>query len=398
MIIELAKHIENLLLENDCVIIPGFGGFIVQYIPARRIKEENIFLSPCRAVGFNPQLNLNDGLLIQSYMQAYDMNYPEACRLVDDVVLKLREQLSEKGEVEIYGVGKLILNIENTIDFCPNEDGVFTPSLYGFSSFEMFELSKEMPALIKYPVEETMGNNQKYNTLIIRINRAWLKNTVAIAAAILFFFFLSTPVDNTYVDPENYASLGDAGLFNHIRSQSVATSLIKVTDSERMQETVLAFKGQTLKKKSIVKEPEKKEPMSMSEKNMIKVQISSDEVFSEKKEKTDKVCSNVIEGPVIKKKKLIEANISNNASREKLIKQVRYHIIVASVTNVTDAEKSIQFFADRGYPGGTMIKGDGRVRIAISSFTDRKAADAEWVHLRKTELFQNAWILTSRDK
>ncbi len=398
MIIELAKHIENLLLENDCVIIPGFGGFIVQYIPARRIKEENIFLPPCRTVGFNPQLNLNDGLLIQSYMQVYDMNYPEACRLVDDVVLKLREQLSEKGEVEIYGVGKLILNIENTIDFCPNEDGVFTPSLYGFSSFEMFELSKEMPALIKYPVEQTMGNNQKYNTLIIRINRTWLKNTVAIAAAILFFFFLSTPVDNTYVDPENYASLGDAGLFSHIRSQSVATSLIKVADSKRMQEAVLAFKDQTLKKKSVIKEPEKKEPMSMSEKNMIKIPISSDEVFSEKEEKTDKICSSVIEKPVIKKKKLIETNISNNASREKLIKQVRYHIIVASVTNVTDAEKSIQFFADRGYPGGTMIKGDGRVRIAISSFTDRKSADAEWVRLRETELFQNAWILTSRDK
>ena len=26
--IELARHIEILLLENDCVIIPDFGGFI----------------------------------------------------------------------------------------------------------------------------------------------------------------------------------------------------------------------------------------------------------------------------------------------------------------------------------------------------------------------------------
>ena len=26
--IELAKHIEVLLLENDCVIVPGLGGFI----------------------------------------------------------------------------------------------------------------------------------------------------------------------------------------------------------------------------------------------------------------------------------------------------------------------------------------------------------------------------------
>lgn len=34
--IELAQHIEVLLLENDCVIVPGFGGFIAHYAPAMR--------------------------------------------------------------------------------------------------------------------------------------------------------------------------------------------------------------------------------------------------------------------------------------------------------------------------------------------------------------------------
>ena len=43
--IELAQHIETLLLENDCVIVPGFGGFVAHYSPATRIKEENIFTS-----------------------------------------------------------------------------------------------------------------------------------------------------------------------------------------------------------------------------------------------------------------------------------------------------------------------------------------------------------------
>ena len=36
--IELARHIEILLLENDCVIIPDFGGFIAHYQPARYIN------------------------------------------------------------------------------------------------------------------------------------------------------------------------------------------------------------------------------------------------------------------------------------------------------------------------------------------------------------------------
>ena len=39
--IELAQHIEVLLLESDCVIVPGFGGFVAHYAPATHIKEEN---------------------------------------------------------------------------------------------------------------------------------------------------------------------------------------------------------------------------------------------------------------------------------------------------------------------------------------------------------------------
>ena len=31
--IELARHIEILLLENDCVIVPELGGFIAHYQP-----------------------------------------------------------------------------------------------------------------------------------------------------------------------------------------------------------------------------------------------------------------------------------------------------------------------------------------------------------------------------
>ena len=76
--IELAQHIEALLLENDCVIVPGFGGFVAHYAPATHVKEENLFLPPTRTIGFNPQLKLNDGVLVQSYMSAYDTSFADA--------------------------------------------------------------------------------------------------------------------------------------------------------------------------------------------------------------------------------------------------------------------------------------------------------------------------------
>ena len=54
--IELAQHIEALLLENDCVIVPNFGGFVAHYAPATYVKEEHLFLPPTRIIGFNSQL------------------------------------------------------------------------------------------------------------------------------------------------------------------------------------------------------------------------------------------------------------------------------------------------------------------------------------------------------
>ena len=66
--IELAKHIEVLLLENDCVIVPGLGGFIAHYRSSIYNKEMREFYPPVRTIGFNPKLVMNDGLLVQSYM------------------------------------------------------------------------------------------------------------------------------------------------------------------------------------------------------------------------------------------------------------------------------------------------------------------------------------------
>lgn len=138
--IELARHIEILLLENDCVIIPDFGGFIAHYQPARYIKEENLYLPPVRTIGFNPQLTINDGLLVQSYMQAHHTDFPDATRMIEEEVAGLKEQLYQNGCTEMHGIGVLHYNIHSTYEFHPNEDGALSPTLYGLSSFSINRL------------------------------------------------------------------------------------------------------------------------------------------------------------------------------------------------------------------------------------------------------------------
>lgn len=60
--IELDRHIEILLLSNDCVIVPDFGGFMAHHVDARYDEADGTFLPPLRTLGFNPQLKMNDSL------------------------------------------------------------------------------------------------------------------------------------------------------------------------------------------------------------------------------------------------------------------------------------------------------------------------------------------------
>ena len=116
MMIELAKHIEYLLLENDCVVIPSLGGFIAHYQPAHYEESEGIFLPPIRSIGFNPQLTMNDGLLVQSYMQAYHTDFPDATRKIEEVVEKMKDHLYAEGFFEIHNLGMLRYNIYGSIE------------------------------------------------------------------------------------------------------------------------------------------------------------------------------------------------------------------------------------------------------------------------------------------
>ena len=144
--IELTKHIEILLLENDCVIVPGLGGFIAHHQPAHYEEAEGVFLPPARIVGFNSQLTMNDGLLVQSYMQVYHMDYPDALKKIGEEVELLVETLHKEGVAEMSGIGVLHYTIYGTYEFLPEEKGLLSPTLYALDAFTMKPLSAEIIA------------------------------------------------------------------------------------------------------------------------------------------------------------------------------------------------------------------------------------------------------------
>ena len=357
--IELAQHIEVLLLENDCVIVPGFGGFVAHYAPASRIKNENLFLPPTRTIGFNPQLKLNDGVLVQSYMSAYDTSFADATRMVEKEVNEFIELLHEEGKAHFENIGEIHYNIYGNYEFVPYDNKITTPALYGLDAFEMQELSaiqrKEEKILVPtQPVKEK-------KTYEISINRAFLRNAAAMIAAIVLFFAFSTPVENTYIQKNNYAQLLPNELFEQIQQQSVA-----VTPVPAIQHATQNTKKTDTKKTS----------------------ASSTQKLTADKTKTSKPIV-VKEVKVAKQETVVPVANKPQVS----VKQKPFHIIVAGGINLIDAEVIANQLKTKGFADATTLHTDGKVRVSICSFENREEATKQLLELRKNETYKNAWLL-----
>lgn len=205
--IELERHIEILLLSNDCVIVPDFGGFMAHHVDARYDEQENLFLPPQRTIGFNPQLTLNDSLLAQSYIEAYDISYPEALRRIEDEVRELRQHIECNGSYELYDLGIIRLNEYGKYEFEPCEAGILTPELYGLSSFIMKPIASSsvqtIPAAIDKPDKEVspfdilMDSDEEEEEQERTIKLSTLRNIAVACITIIAFFFISSPINNS---------------------------------------------------------------------------------------------------------------------------------------------------------------------------------------------------------
>ncbi len=216
--ISLSRQIEILLLDHDCVILPGFGAFIANHAVARMSdKGDALMLPPYRVVGFNQQVKSNDGLLAQAYMDAYDANYPDAYRQMEMDIEDMVEELDNKGEYTFNGVGTIYKDINGKVTFTPLEAGLLTPSLYGLFSVEVHnveellrqrKIRQAVENTVSSPVQTTVDSQKvaaaKQNVaqeshgegqgdIVIRLHRRWRDVAGAAVAAVCFFFIFADP-------------------------------------------------------------------------------------------------------------------------------------------------------------------------------------------------------------
>lgn len=366
---ELSRHIEVLLFENDCVIIPNFGGFVTHYTPSKRDVKENLFIPPTRVIGFNDQLKLNDGLLVQSFMSVYNTSFSDASKMIDKEVEKIKEKLFEEGKVEFPNIGELYYTINGSYEFQSHNNKLITPSLYGLDTFEILELS-DLPKQTTLSVKR-IEDKKNYN---ISINRTAIKMVASIAAVIFLFFFFTTPIENTDVVEGNYAQLSFTDLLNSAGEKPLTLALINV--------------NQDNKKKT---EAKRNQPIKTRE---IKVP-QFDKVNAPTNEKAESVSETIVAAEV---KATSTANNQEVKEVEKeettTATQPSYHVIVASCIPLEDAQKEVSKLKEMGYSEAQIIHKGEKIRISILNNTIKEEAYKELNKIRSNEKFYDAWIFT----
>ena len=370
LVIELEKHIEILLLDNDCVIVPGLGGFVAHYVGARFDKDSNMFLPPYRTLGFNSKLDMNDSLLAQSYVEAYDISYPEALRKIDSEVVELKRTLEVEGIYELDNIGVISINNEGNYEFEPCEAGVVVtpvPDSTGPS-----ESSLNAGCFVKttgtkvVSFSNTVEENAAYgkNERVISVKVSVLRNIVAVACSIVAFFMLATPISNdVYNDGKKIGNIGSGLLYNLIPRdggmQNVQLYGVKLDDSKGGDSNIKDGTGRMAENNGRICS----KPASI----VIKTSVEDAKSDEGKKE-------------------------SRKAGSESL-DESGYCIVLACRITKSNAEEYVRKLHSDGYLK-VRLEGEngGSLKVVYGNYSSEEKALSELNAFRNKGVFKDAWI------
>ena len=344
--ISIIDHIEYLVTEYDCVIIPGWGALIAQYNHA--YINRNVFMPPSRTLSFNASVDHNDGLLANSIVRRDDIPYETALSIINDEINSLRLQLREGNEVAFGRIGFFTLNEENAICFEPFINSFDRNDFFGLASLTVIPLNE----IIKDEIEDNNGSGKKEDVVYVPISRNIFKIAASIILLIGLSVVLSTPV--VIEQEQDYASLSPVTLVNN-------------TQGNNGQAVLPDINGELFI--SLPMEPKTNDASienSMPERRIEEEVPVKKEVVSIEDENTEHA------------KKISIFNSDENDN---------YFLIVASLYTRELAERHIA-----KYDNGSMhiLEKDGKYRIYIASSQDHNTL-AKITNQVKSE-FPGAWI------
>jgi|GEM_PF-1527409 len=343
---DIAAHIGNLVLEHECVIIPGLGAFLTNFHSSEIHPEQHSILPPSRKLVFNAQLNTNDGLLAHYLAQRLSVSYKTSLQLLGLFVTYCKRDLAAGKQISFGELGVLDLNSSHKLEFYPNTSVNYNEDAFGLKPLPLQVVERKHDFSSKAPlltVAETVTPRP-----VIHLNKAILRKFAAVLIPLALLmgavFYMPVLLHKGSIQETSFFSY-----FDSLRS-SVFAEKEKRDDTPNIQPVVVD---------------------EVENGGVVKENAASNSAISDSNEAVE--------------------FIVQEPQKEEL--QGAYHIICGSFLEKERAQKMVNQLKSEGFPASLAGQSTtGTYRVSMQSFT--KAQDAnrqiKWV---RHQGYDRAWIL-----
>lgn len=200
--IPVARHIQYLIAQHDCVIIPGWGALIAHIVPARIDARESLFTPPSRMVVFNPTVNHDDAMIASAIVRCEGCSYAAARQAVSEYAGALRRQLDTEGSVTVDRVGTFRLSPEKATLFEPDSDGIANAQFFGLPMINLQSVGRmtTQAAIGEIPVSPAV--------IRVPLGKRIIRVAASVAVLLGLGLTLSTPITSTLSEGVDLAGIG----------------------------------------------------------------------------------------------------------------------------------------------------------------------------------------------
>lgn len=338
---ELQRHVKQLLMNHDCVLVPAFGGFVANSSSASIDPSTHVFLPPRKEISFNVHLTRNDGLLADHVGLVESCSYAAAMERIEDAVKTWKDAIEKGDKVELEEIGTLFKDHNGQILFKPDLAQGFLPGAFGLTSFQSPPIKREakqqkIEKQIQEPIEKLVKKvAEKSKGKVIPFRRYVSAAAASILLALMIWGVTKVELHNElpfhYSELNPFKAIADVA---YVPRGEVTTSIKAAA-------------------------PEKEDADSWLE-----------TVYRQKEEE------------VVKKEKPQKAH--------------RFFVIGGCFAEYENAERLVKKLKRKGFDAQLMGKNKRNLhRVAYGGYASRREAKRELLKIKKEQI-QSAWLFVKR--
>ena len=348
----ITRHIADLLHHHDCVIVPGLGGFIKAYKPARIIHTTHEFFPPSGTVAFNSGLAVNDGILANHIASAENISYREALSTIKQWTDKCLFSVNGGEKIILNGIGELFINKSGKLEFNPSLLINFNDESFGLPIFFAKVSNNE-----SFEVPDIQNYRRKNrNSRLVRLIPETLKWAAVLAPFIAFVLWGS--INGNIID--NYVH-NYTGMYSWARSTPGKTVALKAVavpvKTKEVSKPVIQSPASILAGENIAFDP------------------------------------GVVSYTELDKNKITRVEPVQLEAPEASITSQDYFIIAGAFRDHGNALKLISMLKEQGYPASVVDTTPGGLYIvSMKGFSSYNEASNQLGEVKKAG-FPSSWIL-----